>query len=63
MYIKKNSGYVLRQTSTPFNICKGRLDVFIPQTSQSLSWKCWKAVIDLKLCQQLKERMAQTIMF
>ena len=35
-------------------ITKGRLDIFIPSTIPSSNWKHWKAVLDLKTCEDCR---------
>ena len=37
-------------------IAKGKLDVFIPLTVASSNWKHWKAVLDLKTCEDCRSR-------
>lgn len=32
-------------------ILKGKLDIFIPLTVVSSDWKHWKAILDLKTCE------------
>ena len=50
MYIKKTCGCVLGKLSESITVCKGLLDVFIPETAQSTVWKYWRAILDPKLC-------------
>ena len=38
---KEQRGFVLE---------KGRLDIYFPQTEESLRWKNWKTTLDLKTC-------------
>ena len=37
-------------------IAKGKLDIFIPLTVASSNWKHWKAVLDLKTCEDCRSK-------
>ena len=37
-------------------ITKGKLDIFIPLTVASSNWKHWKAVLDLKTCEDCRSK-------
>lgn len=50
MYVKKICGCVLKELYSSERICKGLLDIFVPETAQSRLWKYWRAMLDPKLC-------------
>ena len=53
MYVKTFSGYI---PGDSFEITeKGLLDTFFPETTQSASWKYWRAILDPKLCPECLE--------
>lgn len=53
MYVKKARGYVCTERwSVPQ--FKGLFDTYFPETFQSVQWKNWRAVLDLKLCQECR---------
>jgi hypothetical protein len=37
-------------------IAKGKLNIFIPLTVTSSNWKHWKAVLDLKTCENCRSK-------
>ena len=53
MYVKKTGGYAYTETRSARPL-KGLLDTYFPETFQSSLWKYWRAVLDLKLCEECR---------
>lgn len=53
MYIRKSTGYAYAETE-PAPHFKGLLDTYFPETFRSSRWEYWKAVLDLKLCEECR---------
>ena len=54
-YIKKTIVYY----TSPTIIEKGRLDTYDPSTIESVNYKNWKAILDLRTCTDCRSRHGQ----
>lgn len=53
MYVKKAGGYAYAEAEpTPY--FKGLLDTYSPETFPGSRWRYWRAVLDLKLCEECR---------
>ena len=58
MYVKKMRGYVIPK-DTFCHLAKGRLDSYDPPTQESLRYKNWITMLDLKTCLACRARHGQ----